>query len=300
MAIDQERVTLDTIINNLQNSRSHMKFTPWPLSTGYFAGVVSRFSPEVHQNPQRLFGLELLVSQLIEGALRRKDKVNVLGLGEMLGISLVKLAVRHRSAVLSGALNIFATTYEKDFDVREALNESQRRLDIFGHTNSKQNAELYIAHCLKEENKDAAELLRANKPILDSQIELDFLRRNHVLVRYLKGVDTVDLKDHLKSYLEPGEKIDIMHEHFGGLMHYPPSQIHNLLPSFPSILDTHKGILITSTDIEHSIYADGFNRLRVSGFRRLANSERPNGMYHIRAFGGIGSELPNFDLTQSE
>ena len=163
-----------------------------------------------------LIGLEVEIAKQIKARLRKKEKVTVVGFGEMLAASLIAIATHFREAISDGELDMVATNLE-EFD------PSDDNLTIWS---------------VIEINKDGQII-----SVPDSRTG-EFIRNNLDLVRWIGGVESSQLSERLQS--EGIGKVHFLHERFGAL-HYSENGI--IAVKALSEAMAPRGLIYTTTNI---------------------------------------------------
>ncbi len=209
--------------------------TYYQYNSGFFEGS---FRPITDDSPQ-LQGGELIVASVINEKLASRKQVIVLGIGEMLAASLIAIGVNFKSATESGKLMLVATNKEKTGPAR-LLAEAAKRLNMFGSEDGWWETLRNAAG-----DKILHPKIEWQKPLLPDTATLRFVEAHYDCVNYLSGVDTADLNTSLKK--NGIGKVDLVHEHFGGLFrHKKPG---SALKSISEALKPD-GLLITMETLE--------------------------------------------------
>jgi hypothetical protein len=167
---------------------------------------------EIEFNPIERFTIRALARYLERG-----QPVKLLDLGGLYSLSLVAIGKFFDGHSTSGDLRLISTSLENNFTIENALSDAKRRLD---------NIHEYLELIKIDPNKLSTDkryqhalALSHSQPILNRG-ELAFLQENHHRVTYVSGVDTLHLPDIVEKTFGKQSRIDIIHEHYGGLEHH--------------------------------------------------------------------------------
>ncbi len=201
---------------------------------------------------------EAAVIELGRKALEVCGQFNLVGVGEMVGFGLTKVAAAFEAEILAGKAQVVVTNFENSFLIEPAIAEARRRLKIFGSV-----ANYRLMRNLAKPASPDMTLLGENKPILQSAAEIDFLDAYHHLVQYVSGVDVHDLRKALDQ-VSPDFRANVVHENMGGFTHcYNRQQVLGVMPH---VLSPVFGFVVTTTNIDSGDYLVGREEMTNQGF----------------------------------
>lgn len=215
---------LKSVLKTLERNPSSLK-TYGTYNVGYLTGLDWGYiRPDVEFTEQE----EKLI-QLSRSCLSKTNSLTILGLGEMVGYGLVKVASAFRDEISTGSVRVIATNLEEDFEIKRAIDEAKRRLAIFGSLSNYR-----FLREIAPNGSTEMQILTQNRPILNNPQEIEFLESHHYLVNYLSGIEILNTPNALRAINL--DEANIIHENMGAIRH--TSNRYHALSIIPDICHT--------------------------------------------------------------
>lgn len=179
-------------------------------NSGVFGGGHHK---EIEQGLLYLNPFEHFVIHVIQSYISEADRpVLVLDEGGMVGESMVVIGYALRHFVYAGKLELFVSNFETQYSLGVLLAEGERRFNFLPIYKDVQ--------VMKQKDGPHQDVLGAMesriKPLVETQAEIDFIRKWWHLAEYQEGVDASMLADSYPQQIAMGG-FHLIHDSFGGL-----------------------------------------------------------------------------------